>query len=274
MQQFARVLTDQGAIPVILKGKEHLDLRPTVSDITPDVIADGTLTSVDTSRLSPVAGNFTYLAPIKGVRQIAATGFNYKKHIEEFKMKPPTEPEVFLKAMSSLTGPFDPISRGGNHGVKLDWETELAIVIGREAKDISVADAADYIFGYVCINDISDRTTQVDAEGQQHLVRAKSRPTYSPIGPYLTTGVDGMKLDVWTKLNGRFEQQGNTSDMLFSVNEMVAYFSTHMALLPGDLLATGTPPGVGFGKNRFMEVGDVLECGIADLGSQRHEIKA
>ncbi len=274
MQQFARVLTDKGAVPVILKGTEHLDLRPIVSDINPDTIAGGALTDVDTSRLSPVGGKFTYLAPIAGLRQITATGFNYKKHIEEFKMKPPTEPEVFLKAVTSLTGPFDPISRGGNKGVKLDWETELAIVIGRETKDISVAEAADHIFGYVCINDVSDRATQVDAEGQQHLVRAKSRPTYSPIGPYLTTGIDGMKLDVWTKLNGRFEQQGNTSDMLFSVDEMVAYFSTHMALLPGDLLASGTPPGVGFGKNRYMAVGDVLECGITDLGAQRHEIKA
>ena len=273
MQQFARVLTDKGAVPVILKGDKHLDLRPIVSDVSADAIADGVLVDVDTSRLSPVGGHFTYLAPIAGVRQVAATGFNYKKHIEEFKMKPPTEPEVFLKATSSLTGPFDAISRGGNQGVKLDWETELAIVIGREAKDISAAEAPDHIFGYVCINDISDRTTQVDAEGQQHLVRAKSRPTYSPIGPYLTTGIDAMKLDVWTKLNGRFEQQGNTSDMLFSVNEMVAYFSTHMALLPGDLLATGTPPGVGFGKNRFMAIGDVLECGIANLGAQRHEIR-
>jgi 2,4-didehydro-3-deoxy-L-rhamnonate hydrolase len=274
MQQFARVLTDGGAVPVILKGSEHLDLRPVVSDITPDAIAGGALIDVDTSRLAPVGGHFTNLAPIAGVRQIAATGFNYKKHIEEFKMKPPTEPEVFLKAISSLTGPFDPISRGGNQGVKLDWETELAIVIGRQAKDISIDEAADYIFGYVCINDVSDRTTQVDEEGQQHLVRAKSRPTYSPIGPYLTTGIDAMNLDVWTKLNGRFEQQGNTSDMLFSVNEMVAYFSTHMALLPGDVLATGTPPGVGFGKNRFMAIGDVLECGIANLGAQRHEIRA
>lgn len=273
MQQFARILTDRGAVPVILRGNEHLDLRPIVSDITPDAIADGVLIDVDTSRLSPVGGHFTSLAPIADVRQIAATGFNYKKHIEEFKMKPPTEPEVFLKAISSLTGPFDPISRGENQGVKLDWETELAIVIGRKAADISVADATDYIFGYVCINDVSDRTTQVDAEGQQHLVRAKSRPTYSPIGPYLTTGIDPMNLDVWTKLNGRFEQQGSTSDMLFSVNEMVAYFSTHMALLPGDLLATGTPPGVGFGKNRFMAVGDVVECGIANLGAQRHEIR-
>ena len=196
MQQFARVLADKGAVPVILKGNKHLDLRPIVSDITPDAIAGGALTNIDTSRLSPVAGDFSYLAPINGIRQIAATGFNYKKHIEEFKMKPPTEPEVFLKATSSLTGPFDPIFRGPSKSVKLDWEVELAIVVGREARDISEADAADYIFGYVCVNDISDRATQVDEEGQQHLVRAKSRPSYSPIGPYLTTGIDGMKLDV------------------------------------------------------------------------------
>ncbi len=274
MQQFARVLTDNGVVPVILKENEPLDLRSVVSDITPDAIASGALAKVDTAGLSPLRGELTYVAPINGIRQIAATGFNYKKHIEEFKMKPPTEPEVFLKAISSLTGPFDPIFRGPNQGVKLDWEVELAIVIGREARDISAAEAADYIFGYVCINDISDRTTQVDEEGHQHLVRAKSRPSYSPVGPYLTTGIDGMKLDVWTKLNGNYEQRGNTSDMLFGISEMLAYFSAHMTLLPGDILATGTPPGVGFGKNRFMAVGDVLECGITDLGAQRHEIRS
>lgn len=274
MQQFARVLIENNIVPVILKDGKHLDLRPIVADITPEAIASGALTKVDTTGLAPITGDFVYQAPIAGIRQVAATGFNYKKHIEEFKMTPPTEPEVFLKAATSLTGPNDPISRGPNAGVKLDWEVELAIVLGREARDISAAEAPEYIFGYVCLNDVSDRTTQVDAAGGQHLVRAKSRPGYTPIGPYLVTGVDGMNLDVWTKLNGRIEQQGNTSDMLFSINEMLAYFSTHMALLPGDLLATGTPPGVGFGKNRFMAPGDILECGISDLGAQRHEILA
>jgi 2,4-diketo-3-deoxy-L-fuconate hydrolase len=274
MQQFARVLTNDGIIPVILRKGDHLDLRRLIPDITPDAITSGALANVDTTGLSPVHGPLTYIAPINGIRQIAATGFNYKKHIEEFKMKPPTEPEVFLKAISSLTGPFDPIFRGPNQGVKLDWEVELAIVVGREARDISAAEASDYIFGYVCVNDISDRATQVDEEGQQHLVRAKSRPSYSPIGPYLATGIHGMNLDVWTKLNGDYVQRGNTSDMLFGVHEMLAYFSSHMALLPGDILATGTPPGVGFGKGRFMAVGDVLECGITDLGAQRHEIRA
>jgi 2,4-didehydro-3-deoxy-L-rhamnonate hydrolase len=273
MQQFARILVENGAVPVIIRDGEHLDLRPLVADITPEVIGSGVLDQVDTRVLVPLRGEFTYLAPISGVRQIAATGFNYRKHIEEFKMQPPAEPEVFLKATTSLAGPNDAISRGPNPATKLDWEVELAIVVGREAQDIAAEDAGNYIFGFVCINDISDRTTQVDAQGQQHLVRAKSRPGYSPIGPYLVTGVDGMNLDLWTRLNGQLEQQGNTSDMLFSINEMLAYFSAHMTLLPGDLLATGTPPGVGFGKNRFMQEGDVLECGIAHLGAQRHEIK-
>jgi 2-keto-4-pentenoate hydratase/2-oxohepta-3-ene-1,7-dioic acid hydratase in catechol pathway len=154
------------------------------------------------------------------------------------------------------------------------YDSKLTVVIGGEAKDITTAEAAAHIFGYVCLNDVSDRATQVDAEGQQHLARAKSRPTYCPIGPYLTTDVDGMNLNMWAKLNGQFEQQGNTNDMLFNIDEMVAYFSTPMILFPGDLLATGTPPGVGFGKNRFMAIGDVLECGIEHLGAQRREIQA
>lgn len=274
MQQFARVQQGNSVIPAVVSGDGLLDLRPLVSDITPDTIGSGVLARVNTAALKRIAGDVKYLAPIQGIRQIPATGFNYKKHIEEMKVPTPTEPEVFLKSMLSLTGPFDPISRGPNPGVKLDWETELAIVVGREVQDITAEKAAGYIFGYVCLNDVSDRSTQVDAQKQQHLVRAKSRPTYCPIGPYLTTGIDPMSLDVWTKVNGRFEQQGNTSDMLFSVYEMLASFSQHMRMVPGDILATGTPPGVGMGKNRYMAVGDVLECGITGLGAQRHEIIA
>jgi 5-carboxymethyl-2-hydroxymuconate isomerase len=272
MQQFARVMAGTKVVPAIVSGDTLLDLSPIVSDITPETIASGVLKDVAVAGLLSISGEYSYLPPIGGIRQIPATGFNYKKHIEEFKMQPPTEPEVFLKSVLSLAGPYDPIRRGPNAGVKLDWETELAIVIGRQAEDISVDEAPDYIFGYLCINDISDRTTQVGADGQQHLVRAKSRATYSPVGPYLVTGVDGMSLDVWTKLNGTYQQQGNTSDMLFNINQMVAYFSTHMPLFPGDILATGTPPGVGFGKNIYMAVGDVLECGITHLGAQRHLI--
>jgi 2,4-didehydro-3-deoxy-L-rhamnonate hydrolase len=274
MQQFVRVQQNNTVIPALVTDVGLLDLRSLVADITPYTIASGILSKVDTAALKPLSGEVRYLAPIDGINQIPATGFNYKQHIAEMKVPTPTEPEVFLKSALSLTGPFDPIQRGPNAGVKLDWETELAIVIGREVQDIKADEAPDYIFGYVCLNDISDRATQLDAEHQQHLVRAKSRPTYCPIGQYLTTGVDAGNLDVWTKVNGRYEQQGNTSDMLFSVYEMVAYFSKHMRMLPGDVLATGTPPGVGMGKNRFLAVGDILECGITNLGAQRHEIVA
>jgi 2,4-diketo-3-deoxy-L-fuconate hydrolase len=272
MQQFARVQQGSAVIPALVGEAGLLDLRPLVPDITPETIASGVLTKVNAAALKPLAGEVRYLAPISGIRQIPATGYNYKKHIEEMKVPMPTEPEVFLKSKFSLTGPFDPVSRGPNHCVKLDWETELAIVVGREVQDITAQEAASYIFGYVCLNDVSDRSTQVDAQKQQHLVRAKSRPTYCPIGPYLTTGINPMDVDVWTKVNGRFEQQGNTSDMIFPVYEMLAYFSHHMRMVPGDILATGTPPGVGMGKNRYMAVGDILECGITNLGAQRHEI--
>src|SRR5580692_6017975 len=274
MQQFARVQQGNAVIPALVSEAGLLDLRSLVADITPETIASGVLAKVDAARLKPLAGEVRYLAPISGIRQIPATGFNYKKHIEEMKVPTPTEPEVFLKSMLSVTGPVDPVSRGPNRGVKLDWETELAIVVGRDVQDITAEEAADYIFGYVCLNDVSDRSTQLDAQKQQHLVRAKSRPTYCPIGPYLTTGINPMDLDVWTKLNGRFEQQGNTSDMLFPVLELLAYFSRYMRMVPGDILATGTPPGVGMGKNRYMAVGDILECGIASLGAQRHQIIA
>ncbi len=274
MQRFARVERDSKVIPALVTNGELLDLRPLVSDITPETIASGILSNVNSSALRPIPGEVKYLVPILGIRQIPATGFNYKRHIEEMKVPTPKEPEVFLKSFLSVTGPFDEISRGPNNGVKLDWETELGIVVGREAQDIEVDQATNYIFGYVCVNDISDRSTQVDEAHQQHLVRAKSRPTYCPIGPYIATGIDPMNLDVWTRVNGRYEQQGNTSDMLFSVSEMLAYFSRYMRLAPGDVLATGTPPGVGMGKNRFMVHGDILECGITNLGSQRHKIVA
>jgi 2-keto-4-pentenoate hydratase/2-oxohepta-3-ene-1,7-dioic acid hydratase in catechol pathway len=272
MQTFARILKAGTVIPVIVVEDTHLDLRPLVADITPEAIASGLLTKVDTTGLSPIEGEFTYEAPIGGIRQIVATGFNYKQHIAEMHVPMPTEPEVFLKSMLSQTGPDAPIRRGPNPGVKLDWETELAIVIGRPAEDVSKAEAAGYIFGYVILNDISDRSTQVDAAKQQHLVRAKSRATYCPIGPFLVTGIDPGNLDVWTKLNGEYEQQGNTSDMLFDVYDLLSYFSRYVPMVPGDVLATGTPPGVGMGKDKFMALGDVLECGITHLGTQRHVI--
>src|SRR5580692_9238519 len=150
MQQFARVQQGNAVIPALVSEAGLLDLRSLVADITPETIASGVLAKVNAAPLKPLAGEVRYLAPISDIRQIPATGFNYKKHIEEMKVPTPTEPEVFLKSMLSLTGPFDPISRGPNRGVKLDRETELAIVVGRAVQDITAEEAAGHIFGYVC----------------------------------------------------------------------------------------------------------------------------
>src|ERR1700733_3516359 len=213
MQQFARVQQGNAVIPVLVSEAGLLDLRSRVADITPETIASGVLAKVDAARLKPLAGDVRYLAPISGIRQIPATGFNYKKHIEEMKVPAPTEPEMFLKSMLLLTGPFDPVSRGPNAGVKLVWETELAIVVGREVQDITAEEAAGYIFGYVCLNDVSDRPTQVDAQKATPCAFKVASDVLSDRA-HLTTGINPMNLDVWTKVKGRFEQQGNTRDML------------------------------------------------------------
>jgi 2,4-diketo-3-deoxy-L-fuconate hydrolase len=136
MQQFARVQQGNSVIPALVSGDGHLDLRPLVSDITPDTIGSGVLAQVNVAVLKPIAGDVTYLAPIQGIRQIPATGFNYKKHIEEMKVPTPTEPEVFLKSMLSLTGPFDPISRGPNTGVELDWKPNLPLLSGASCRTL------------------------------------------------------------------------------------------------------------------------------------------
>jgi 2,4-diketo-3-deoxy-L-fuconate hydrolase len=270
MQQFVRVQQGNVVIPGLVSDAGLLDLRSLVSDITPDTIASGILSEVNVTLLEPLMGEVRYLAPISGIRQLLATGFNYRNRIEEVQAPVPTKPEVFLKSLLSLTGPFDGI-RPGPENVELDCKTELAIVIGREVEDIQVGEAADYIFGYVCLSDVSDRSAELDAE-HQHLVRAKSRPTYCPIGPYLTTDIDPMNLDVWTKVNGLCEQHANTIDMSFSVYDILAYVSRYIRMVPGDVLATGASSGVSMGKNRFLAFGDILECGITHLGAQRHQI--
>ena len=218
---------DKGVVPVILKGEQPLDLRPIVPDITADVLAGGALANVDTSRLSPLAGDFTYLAPIDGIRQIAATGFNYKKHIEEFHMKPPTEPEVFLKGIGSLTGPFDPIFRGPNKGVKLDWEMELTIVIGREAKDITPPKRPT-ISSAMSVS-MTSRTAR--PRSMRRASSIWSAPIAAGLLPDRALSHDRRRRHearYVDKTEWEFEQHGNTSDMLFSVYEMVAYFSAHM----------------------------------------------
>ncbi|NRG19102.1 fumarylacetoacetate hydrolase family protein [Rhizobiales bacterium] len=203
-------------------------------------------------------------------------GLNYAKHAAETGAEPPKEPIIFSKATSALSGPFDPVAipRGS---VKTDWEVELGVIIGREATYISEADALDFVAGYCTINDVSEREFQIEKGGQW--IKGKSAPTFGPVGPYLVTAdevPDPQNLKVRLTLNGEVMQASDTSDMIFTVAEIISYMSNFMTLRPGDIIATGTPSGVGMGlkPQRFLKLGDVMEIEVAGLGRQRQEVVA
>ncbi|MFC2175826.1 fumarylacetoacetate hydrolase family protein [Bacteroidota bacterium] len=206
--------------------------------------------------------------------KIVCVGLNYAKHAEESKMAIPTEPVLFFKATSSLSGPFDPIVIPRN-GTKTDWEVELAIVIGKKASYVNESEAMDYVAGYVTHNDVSERAFQLEREGQW--VKGKSCDTFAPVGPFMATKdeiEDPHNLRVWLSLNGETIQDGNTSDFIFDIPKMVSYISDFMTLLPGDIISTGTPFGVGLGFNppKYLKPGDVVELGIDGLGVSRQEV--
>lgn len=201
-------------------------------------------------------------------------GLNYGKHADETGMARPQEPILFSKASSAICGPADPIivPRGSN---KTDWEVELGVVIGQEASHVSEADALDYVEGYCAINDLSERSFQMDRGGQW--IKGKSAPNFGPIGPYFVTRdevADPQNLDLWLRVNGTMMQSSNTSDMIFSVREIISHLSQFLKLMPGDIIATGTPEGVGLGMSPpvFLKEGDVVELGIEGLGQQRQEV--
>lgn len=203
-------------------------------------------------------------------------GMNYAKHAAETGAEPPSEPILFSKATSCLSGPFDPvvIPRGS---VKTDWEVELGVVIGRYASYVSEDDALDYVAGYCTLNDVSERACQFDHGGQW--VKGKSAPTFGPTGPYLVTAdeiSDPQSLRLDLSLNGETVQDSNTSDMIFTVREIISYMSQFMALRPGDVIATGTPSGVGLGMKppKFLKPGDVMELEVEGLGRQRQNVVA
>lgn len=203
-------------------------------------------------------------------------GLNYAKHAAETGAEPPKEPIIFSKATSALSGPFDPvvIPRGS---VKSDWEVELGVIIGREATYVSEADALEFVAGYCTINDVSEREFQIEKGGQW--IKGKSAPTFGPIGPYLVTAdevSDPQNLKVQLTLNGKVMQDSDTSDMIFTVAEIISYMSNFMTLRPGDIIATGTPSGVGMGlkPQRFLKPGDVMEIEVAGLGRQRQKVIA
>ena len=213
-------------------------------------------------------------APLSQVSKIICVGLNYSKHASESGMTLPKEPVLFFKASSAICGPNDQITIPKN-ATKLDWEVELGVVIGKKATYVSKADAFSHIAGYVLHNDYSERAFQLEREGQW--VKGKSHDTFAPLGPYLVGRdeiTDPHKLDLWLKVNGERLQDSNTSDLVFKIDELVSYISSFMTLLPGDIISTGTPSGVGLGFDppKYLKAGDVVELGIEGLGEARQEI--
>ena len=201
-------------------------------------------------------------------------GLNYSKHAAETGANPPSEPILFSKASSALSGPFDPVMLPKN-SQKSDWEVELGVVIGQEASYVKESEALNYVSAYCTINDVSEREFQIERGGQW--IKGKSAPGFGPCGPVLVTAdevPDPQDLRLTMSLNGEVQQDSSTSDMIFSVAEIISYMSRFMTLRPGDLIATGTPEGVGMGQKppRFLKAGDVMELEVQGLGRQRQEV--
>lgn len=225
----------------------------------------------DTASASKVDDSERIGVPIAKPGKIVCIGLNYIKHAEESGADIPKEPVVFFKATSSLTGPFDSVVIPKN-SKKTDWEVELAVIIGKEAKYVSEEQAMDYVAGYAVHNDVSEREFQIERGGQW--VKGKSCDTFAPVGPYLVTKdeiADPHNLRLWLKLNGETLQDGNTSDFIFNIPKVVSYLSQFMSLQAGDIISTGTPEGVGLGFDppRYLKPGDVMELGIDGLGSSK-----
>jgi 2-keto-4-pentenoate hydratase/2-oxohepta-3-ene-1,7-dioic acid hydratase in catechol pathway len=225
---------------------------------------------------SVVARDVRLGAPIARPSKIVCVGLNYAKHAEESGMAPPEEPVLFFKASSAITGPFDPI-RIPKGSTKTDWEVELALVIGKKASYVSEKEALNHVAGYVLHNDVSERAFQLERSGQW--VKGKSCDTFAPLGPFIATTdeiKDPNSLDLWLKLNGKLMQNSNTSDFIFNVQEVVSHISQFMTLLPGDIISTGTPFGVGLGLTppRYLKEGDEVELGIEGLGISKQICKA
>jgi 2,4-didehydro-3-deoxy-L-rhamnonate hydrolase len=234
------------------------------------------LRAIDPASLPAVAEPVRFGAPVAGTRQFIAIGLNYSDHAIEANMPIPSEPIVFTKAVSCIQGPDDDVRRPRN-SAKMDWEVELGIVIGSRTAYVSPEDALAHVAGYVVCDDLSEREFQLERGGSWD--KGKGCDTFGPIGPWLVTADevgDPQALDMWLDVNGQRMQTGNTRTMIFDCAAIVSYLSQFMVLLPGDVITTGTPPGVGMGMKPpvFLKEGDVIELGIEKLGSQRHTVIA
>ncbi len=255
------------------------DLSAVVKDIGPDQLGDAALAKIaklKTDKLPLVKGKPRMGCPVSGVGKFIAIGLNYADHAAESGLPIPAEPVVFTKAISCIQGPNDPVMlpKGSK---KTDWEVELGVVIGKRARYVPQKDALSYVAGYCTINDVSEREFQIERGGTWD--KGKGCDTFGPIGPWLVTRdeiANPQKLSMWLDLNGKRMQTGNTKTMIFSVAKLVAYVSQFMTLEPGDVITTGTPPGVGLGMKPplYLKKGDVMTLGIEGLGDQRQDVVA
>ena len=253
------------------------DLSSVIKDLTPDNLTHSTiekLKSLDLKNLPELSNSERIGSCISNPGKFVAIGLNYSDHAEETGAKVPSEPIVFMKATSCVNGPNDDIEIT-SYSKKLDWEVELCIVIGKEAKNISEKNSSDHILGYCLVNDISEREWQIEKMGQW--VKGKSHDTFGPIGPYVVTSdeiKDVNNLNLSLDVNGKRMQTGNTNKMIFNVYHIVAYLSKYMSLQAGDIITTGTPPGVGMGKKPqvFLKNEDTMRLSIDNLGEQNSKV--
>ncbi len=257
-------------------GNTLRDLSGHVADIDPATLASGldALKALDPESLPAVEGNPRIGAPVANVGKIICVGLNYADHAAESNMALPKEPVLFMKATTAICGPFDDVVKPRG-STKLDWEVELAVVIGKAACSVSEGEALGHVAGYCILNDVSERAFQLEHEGQW--VKGKSADTFAPMGPWLVTTEelgDPGALDIWLEVNGHRYQDSNTRHLIFSIPFLIAYISRFMTLAPGDVISTGTPPGVGLGLKPplYLSAGDTMRLGVAGLGEQRQTV--
>ena len=255
------------------------DASSLVTDYSPETISLELLSiieNVDLATLPAVPAGVRIGAPVSRIGHFIAIGLNYADHAAETGAPIPNEPIVFSKAPSCLSGPNDDVMLPKG-SAKSDWEVELAVVIGKRCDYVEEKDALDHVFGYALCNDVSEREYQAERGGQW--IKGKSAPTFGPLGPWIVTTdeiADPQKLDMFLDVNGKRAQTGNTATMIFTVRQIVSYLSQFMILEPGDVITTGTPPGVGLGMKppMFLKDGDEMHLGIAGLGEQRQRVVA
>ncbi|HEY0832597.1 MAG TPA: fumarylacetoacetate hydrolase family protein [Azospirillum sp.] len=255
------------------------DLSGVIADLGPASLSDETLArlrALDPQRLPAVPDGVRLGPCVTGTSKVVCVGLNYRAHAAESGMAAPREPVLFMKATTSIGGPNDPvvIPRGAT---KMDWEVELGVVIGRTARYVEQADALDHVAGYCVVNDVSERAFQLESTGQW--LKGKSADSFCPLGPWLVTRdavPDPQALRLWLEVDGKRWQDSTTADMIFGVAEVIAYISRFMTLLPGDVIATGTPQGVAMGQTPqpWLQPGQTMRLGIDGLGEQRQTARA